>query len=220
MNEDGVIRGLSMLQQRAQRRRKPTASQIARFAARARAFQNERDAADSSVPRLLQETRRHEWRTLVSHPALRTVGALATLGRIFAARLTGDPNEARAIAELAVAISEGLAEEAIAPLVLAEVRAHAWTDYGMALHALGRSKAAEEAYLAAGRKLEGFGVLLHDLAIVKYNMAACLQKMQRFDESLQLLADCRDIFRRHGDSRNELRAALAEGVLLQRMGRS
>jgi tetratricopeptide (TPR) repeat protein len=213
MNEDDVLRGLRVLQQRAQRRRKPTAGQIARFAARARAFQDERDAADSSVPRLLQETRRNEWRTLVSHPALRTMGALATLGRIFAARLTGDPQEARAIAELAVAISEGWSETALTPSVLAEARARAWTHYGMALHALGRSKDAEEAFLAAARKLEGFGVLLHDLAIVKYHMAACLQKMQRFDESLQLLADCRDIFRERGDRRNGLRAALAEDAL-------
>lgn len=185
----------------------------------AREVQSERDAADSSVPRLLQETRRTEWRTLVRHPALRTMGALATLGRICAVQLTGDPQEARAVAELAVAISEGLAEEAIAPAVLAHARAHAWKDYGMALHALGRSKEAEEAFLAAERKLERFSVLLHDLAIVKYHMAACLQELQRYDESLQLLAECRDIFRQYGDSRNGLRAGRAERVLLQRMGR-
>ena len=199
MHEDDVIRVLSVLQQRGQRRRRPTARQIAQFAAMARDVQNERDAADSSVPRLLQETRPAEWRTLVSDPALRTMGALETLGRIFAVRLTEAPQEARAIAELAVAISEGLAEDATPPAVLAHARAHAWKDYGIALHALGRSQDAEEAFLAAERKLERFSVLLHDLAIVKYHKAACLQELQRFDESLQLLADCREIFRKFGN---------------------
>ncbi len=220
MNEDNVIRVIRTLRQRALRRRKPTASQITYYAAMARAFQDERDAADSSVPRLLQETRPAEWRTLGSHPALRTMGALATLGQLFAVRLTEAPQEARAIAELAVAISEGLVEETVAPSVLAQARAHAWKDYGMALYASGMSKDAEEAFLAAERKLERFGALLHDLAIVKYHMAVCLQEMERFDESLRLLADCRDIFREHGDTRNEFQAALAEGLLLQRLGRS
>lgn len=189
------------------------------FAATARRLEQERAAAAGTVERLLRETPRADWPALAEHAQLQTCGALERLGNLFADTLTKDPVHANAIAELAVAVAEGLAPDSYPAVILAQLRAHAWKDLGKALRFVGRNHDSISAFDTAEQKLDGHGALAHDRAIVRFNLAMSLQELERFNESLKLLVECKHVFRDHGDTRNVVLCGLAEGVLLQRLCR-
>lgn len=199
-------------------RRRPDPARVEEFAAMARRLQQERQSSDI-VTTLLRDTPRAQWPFLANRTDLRTAGVLERLGREVEARLDREPREALAIAELATAIADALPENAYPPIVIAQVRAHAWKDRGQALCYLARHDEALEALDRADALLESFGTLGHDLAIIRFVRATTLQHVGRFEESLQFLAECRRVFQGHGDARRHLLCGLAEGALLHRMKR-
>ena len=203
----------------ARARRRPDRRRVAEFAATARKLQDERAAAEGAVTRALRETPRAQWPHLSSRGELRTAGAVERLGREVEARLDREPREALAIAEVATAVADALRADAYPAVMLAQVRAHAWKDRGQALCYLARYEEALAALDRADGVLEVFGTLAHDLAIVRFVRATTLAETSRFDESMQLLRECRSVFRAHGDARRDLLCGIAEGSVLHRMKR-
>jgi tetratricopeptide (TPR) repeat protein len=200
----------------ARARRRPDRRRVAEFAATARKLQEERAAAEDVVSRLLRERPRSEWIRLAE---LRNVGAVERLGREVEQRLDREPREALAIAEVATEIADALRAEAYPPVMLAQTRAHAWKDRGQALCYLARHEEALAALDKADAMLEAFGTLAHDLAIVRFVKSSTLQEVNRFEESMRLLAECSKVFNAHGDARRSLLCGIAEGALLHRLKR-
>jgi tetratricopeptide (TPR) repeat protein len=190
------------------------------FRETARRLVQQRAAAPGIVDPLLQNTPRASWPVLAELPDLQTLGALERLANLFAEWLTKDAVHAKAIADLGVAVTEAMPGNAYPPPVMAQLRAYAWKDLGKALRFLGKNDEAIEAFTIAERHLEaGRGTLVHDLAIVRFNLAMSLQEVDRYDESRTILAESKQVFRNHGDLRNTILCGLAEGVLLQRLRR-
>jgi tetratricopeptide (TPR) repeat protein len=200
----------------ARARRRPDPARLREFAGMARKLQQERETAAEVVATLLRETPPAEWPSL---PELRTVGAVEELAREVEARLDREPREALAIAELATTVVDALNAEEYPAVVLTQTRALAWKDVAQALRYLARN---DEALVAADRAalmLTSHGTLAHDLAIVQFVRAMVLQEIDRYDESLQLLNECRRVFLGHGDARRVLLCGIAEGMLLHRLKR-
>ncbi|HET8799462.1 MAG TPA: hypothetical protein VFO89_17380, partial [Thermoanaerobaculia bacterium] len=68
------------------------------------------------------------------------------------------------------------------------------------------------------RRLAPFAVLAHDLAAVHFVRAVVLQHLRRFAEAQALLAECRAVFREHGEWRLYGKCTLAAGNLFVRRG--
>lgn len=187
------------------------------FADTARRLQRERVEAADVVETLLKETPPEDWPALAERSDLQTCGALEKMGNYIAATLGRDPRHARAVAELAVSIAEAVPEHVYPPPIHAQLRAHAWKDFGKALLYVGNHEKALDAFDRADELLEGHGALVHDRAIVWYARAAALQEVNRHAESFALLAECKKVFRDHGDFKRHLLCGIAEGVLLHRL---
>ena len=198
-------------------KRQADPAKVAEFAATARKLQQEREAA-GVVAAMLRETPYAQWPQLAEREELRNSGALDQLSREVVSRVDRVPLESLAIAELATTIADALPADAYPPVVLAQIRAQAWKDRGLALCYLARVNDALNALDHAERILDPFGTLAHDRAIVRLARATTLQHARRFDESIAILAECTEIFRDHGDTRRELLCGIAKGTLLHRMG--
>lgn len=198
-------------------RRGPDPARIAEFAETARRLQVEREEAANVVDRLLRETPRERWEELAERAELRTCGALERIGNSVARTLERDPRHALAMAELAVAVVNAIPPAMYPRIVLTQLRAHAWKDVGQSLAYLGQYRPALEALDRAENYIGDFGALAHDSAIVRFVRATTLQEIERHDESLSLLAECKSVFREHGDTRRLLLCGIAEGVLLHRL---
>jgi tetratricopeptide (TPR) repeat protein len=177
----------------------------------------ERQAAAVAVDRLLRDTPKTDWPSLAGHPDLSTWGALDRVAKIFNEALARDPLHALSIAELAVSAAEGVPTHMHPPIINAQLVAHAWKDLGKAYRALNRHQEALDAFTHAESALAEHGILAHDRAIVRFNLAVTLQEIDRHAESLTILNECKQTFREHGDSRLLVFAGIAEGVLLQRL---
>lgn len=198
-------------------RRRPDPARIAEFAETARRLQLERDASGNVLERLLRETPVEKWGELAELPELRTCGALERLGNLVVQTSKRDPRQALPMAELALTIARGMPDTAYPRVVVAQVRAHAWKDLAQSLGYLGRNQQALEALDQAEAEIGSFLTLAHDLAIIRFIRAKTLQEVERHDESLALLSECKAVFREHGDSRRLLLCGIAEGVLLHRL---
>lgn len=198
-------------------RRGPDPARIAEFAETARRLQLEREEAANVVDRLLRETPRERWGELAGRAELRTCGALERLGNAVARMLERDPRQALAMAELAVAVVDAIPPAMYPRIVHAQLHAHAWKDVGQSLAYLGQYRQALQALDRAENYIGDFGALAHDSAIVRFVRATTLQEIERHDESLVLLAECKSVFREHGDTRRLLLCGIAEGVLLHRL---
>jgi tetratricopeptide (TPR) repeat protein len=189
------------------------------FAATARKLLRERESSAELVERALRETPQSEWPRLAEDESMRNSGVLERLGKEVASRLEREPLEALAIANLATTIAETLAAESYPHVILAQMRAEAWKNRGVALSYVARYDEALESLDRAESQLLPFGTLAHDLAIVRFVRATTLQDVQRFEESLAILSDCTAVFHDHGDARRHLLCGIAEGTLLHRMRR-
>jgi len=187
------------------------------FADTARRLERERVAAAEIVEKLLKATPAEDWPALAERGDLQTCGALERLGNYVAQVLGRDPQHARAVAELAVSIAEAIPERAYPAPILAQLRAHAWKDLGKALLYVGKCSDALHATDQAEARIAGFGSLAHDRAIVALVRAETLQQVDRFREAFETLAECKRVFRDHGDEHRLLLAGIAEGVLLHRL---
>lgn len=198
------------------RHRSPDPGRAAEFAATVRRLQREREASVAVVDLLLR-TPREQWADSAGKPEMMTSGALERLGNFVAQALGREPRQALAVAELAVSIAEVMDPGAYPRPVVAQLRAHAWKDLAKALLYLGRFAEALAAIERAEAATAGVGALAHDRAIVLVVRAATLQEMDRHTESFALLAECKAVFRDHGDRRRLLLCGIAEGVLLHRL---
>lgn len=198
--------------------RRPDPARVAEFAETARRLQRERIASEDIVTRALRDTPRAAWPRLHERGELQTSGALERLGQEVEKRLDTNPREALAIAELAATIADGLAPNAYPPIIVAQLRAHAWKDRGQALSYLGRYDEALRALDRAEEQFEVFGTLAHDRAIVRFCRAILLQHVRKFDEAHATLAECREVFHDHGDTQLYVKCTLAAGNLLVRKG--
>ncbi len=197
--------------------RRPFPQRAADFGSAARQMAAEREAAAGTVDRLLRDTPKGDWPGLAGHPDLSTWGALDRVAKIFNQALTSDPLHALSIAELAVSVAEGIPPHLHPPVINAQLIAHAWKDLGKAYRALNRHQEAVDAFTRAESALAAHGILAHDRAIIRFNLAVTLQEIDRHGESLTILNECKQTFREHGDSRLLVFAGIAEGVLLQRL---
>jgi len=199
-------------------KRLPDPARVAEFAATARKLQQERESAAGTVARLLSETPYSEWPKLGGREELRNSGALEKLGQEGITRLHRNPLEALAIADLATNIAHSLPVDSYPPIVMAQLRAHAWKDRGQALCHLARYAEALEMLDNAEQALAGFGTLAHDRAIVWLVRASTLQETRNYDAALACVRECRDVFSDHGDARRHLICGVIEANLLHRMG--
>jgi tetratricopeptide (TPR) repeat protein len=200
-------------------KREPDPARVAEFTATARKLQQEREGAAGVAARLLGAMPYAEWPGLAEREELRNSGALDELSREVASRVDRVPLESLAIAELATKIADSLAADAYPVVVLAQIRAQAWKDRGLAFCYLARHSDALAAFDRAEQFLQPFGTLAHDRAIVRLARATTLQEANRYDESIALLAECKEIFEDHGDTRRQILCGIAEGTLLHRMSR-
>jgi tetratricopeptide (TPR) repeat protein len=198
------------------RRRRPDPARMSEFAETARRLQREREQEGERIARLLEETPREEWSALAELPSLHNSGVLDRLSAEVSVRLETEPRDALAMASLATAVAETLAPDAYPPVVRAQLRAHAWKDRAQALSYVGRHDDALESIERAETLAAPFGSLAHDRAIVRLVKAMTLQHLQRFEESLRLLDECRAVFLDHGDAKRQLHCGMAEGILLYR----
>jgi tetratricopeptide (TPR) repeat protein len=201
------------------RRSRIDPERLREFAETGRQLQRERAAAAALVERLLKETPQEEWPALAEREDLQTCGALEKLGNEVAATLDSDPGRALHVAELAASLAEGIAPNVYPEVVIAQLRAHAWKDVGQALAYLGRYSEALHVFDRAEASVVEFGSLGHDLAIVHFARASMLQEIDRHEESMALLAECKEVFREHSDAHRLILCGIAEGVLLHRLRR-
>lgn len=187
------------------------------FSVIARQIQQERERAATTVDPLLSSTSREQLSRLSEHAELRTFGALERLGNLVVDRLHDDPPYGLLLAELAVAIAEQIEEPSYPAVLIRQIRGYAWKDLGNALRVMARYGESLEVLRRAERYLEDHVALTHDLAQVRFGLATTLQEMQRYEESLALYAECREVFRRHSDVRRVVLSSFAEGVLFQRL---
>jgi tetratricopeptide (TPR) repeat protein len=197
-------------------RRRPDPAKLAEFTATAKRLQAEREMA-GIVDRLLAETPRTAWHTLVEREDMLNNGVLERLAQL-AESFEEDPQYALAIAELATDIADAIPDHAYPRVMLAQMRANAWKDRGQALCYLSRPEESLAALDEAVKRLSPFAVLAHDLAVVQFVRAIVLQHLRRFAESQAILAECREIFRQHGDWRRYGKCTLVQGNLLVRRG--
>ena len=197
--------------------RTPDPARVAEFSATARKLLRERSSGDV-MTRLLRDTPREEWPRLAENDALRNSGALDRLSRDIAAALEKDPTDALAMSSLATSIAETLPTNDYPPIVLAQLRAHAWKDRGQALSYVSRDIEALEAIERAESLLEPFAAVAHDRAIVRLVKAIVLQHLKEWDASLALLVECRRVFADHKDFKRVVHCGMAEGGLQYRKG--
>ncbi|HEY0142638.1 MAG TPA: tetratricopeptide repeat protein [Thermoanaerobaculia bacterium] len=103
------------------------------------------------------------------------------------------------------------------PIIAAQFRAHAWKNLGKSYRALGRMNDSLTALDHAEQEIIDFTSATYDLAVVRFNVAVSLQEAGRFEESLRLVAECKDVFIQYADADNVTNCGIAEGVLLQRL---
>lgn len=196
-----------------------TMTRAEHFASVAAKIERERIPAREAVHRLLKSTPEARWSQLAEHPELQTCGALEHLGNVFTDEYSRNPKRALAIAELAVSLAEGIRSSAYPPVILAQLKGIAWKDLGKVLSALNRNVESADALLRAESIVAERVALRLDLAVIRYNLAITYQELERFTESLQLLIECKEVFRQHGNTRFHVFCGFAEGVLLQRLRR-
>jgi len=198
--------------------RRPDPARVAEFAETARRLQQERAASEDLVTSALRDTPRSEWPRLVERSELHTSGALERLGQEVEKRRSTDPREALAIAELASNIADQLVDGSYPPIIVVQLRAHAWKDRCQALSYLGRYDEALSALDRAEAQFAAFGTLAHDRAIVRFCRAMLLQHLRRFDEAKEILDECCKVFRSYGDAQTYVKCTLATGNLMVRRG--
>lgn len=192
---------------------------LAQFNATVERLAEERAAAERTVERLLRVTRSDAWKTLADHADLRSAGALERLARLVTLHVNRDARYALALSELAVAVAEELPDNHYQTVVMAQLRAHALKDLGKVQRTLARHQQAIDTFQRSEAILDAQPALTHDLAIVRLHLAFTYQEVDRFNESFDIMRECRRVFTDHGDKRMILITGITEGALLQRLAR-
>jgi tetratricopeptide (TPR) repeat protein len=191
---------------------------VAELAATARRLQKEREEAEDIVARALRETPREQWLELAARSDFQSSGALERLTVEVNRNLGVAPADALRVAELSSTIALSLPDDSYPAVILAQLRAQAWKDVGLALCHLSRYTEALAALDRATTFLESAGILGHDEAIVGFVRATTLQHLRRFDEAEELLDVCMKVFRDHADTVLLDKCSISRGILLVRRG--
>jgi tetratricopeptide (TPR) repeat protein len=184
------------------------------FASVAAKLERERDESSDVVARYLRDTPPEEWSRLAEMPDLRNNAALEQMSEEVRRRLHRKPREALAIANLSASIAESLAPSQYPSVVLAQLRGTAWKDRASTLRYLARHDEALEAAERGEEALAPFASLEHDRAIIRLVKGMIFALQERFDEANTTLAECRQVFREHGDTKRSLQAGVAQGSSL------
>jgi tetratricopeptide (TPR) repeat protein len=144
------------------------------------------------------------------------MGVLDRLATIVGLQLTREPLYALTLAQLAVALSDQLPVDAYPIVSRAQARAVARKELGKALSFLGRHEESAQIFEEAQAETEEHGVLAHDRAIIRLNLAITYLDMARYADARPLLVECKEVFRNHGDTKLYVLSAFYEGILLQR----
>lgn len=191
-----------------------------RTLAEGRAFEaklaRERSEAVSIVGRYLSETPRTDIPALAAQPQLQTLGVLDRLITIIGLQLTREPLYALTLAQLAVALSDQLPVDLYSIVSHAQARAVARKELGKTLSFLGRHEESVRVFEDAQAQTEEHGVLTHDRAIIRLNLAITYLDMARYADARPLLVECKEVFRNHGDTKLYVLSGFYEGILLQR----
>lgn len=190
---------------------------LAQFTAIADRLLAERASAPRIVDRLLRDTPRESWTSLVEHPDLRNAGALERLAALVTQHLNRDLRYALSLAELEAQIAEHLPESSYPAVAMAQIHAHALKDLGKVQRTLGRHEEAIRTFLRAEDLLLQHLALQHDLALIRLHLAFTYQEVDRFTEAFTLIRESKRVFLEHGDTRMVLIAGVTEGALLQRL---
>jgi len=196
-------------------------SRAEEFAATARRLDAERAAGSAVVDEALRTTPQERWGTLAEHPAFLTSGVLGRIAEIVDRELNRQPKYAEAIAVLGASIADAIAPDAYPSVIVAQMRASAWKDYGKVLSYLARHDEALTIFDRAESYVDEltYGVLAYDRAVIDLNRAITVSEMGRHDTALALLAQCKPVFRHHGDRNLHILCGYYEGVALQRLER-
>jgi tetratricopeptide (TPR) repeat protein len=193
-----------------------TSRRAADFAALARQLADERTTAGERLTELLRSTPRENWPRLAEDPALHNNATLERLSKEVHTAIDRQPQEALDLSALGVAIAEALRDGQYPPVVLAQIRAHAWKDRAQALAFNGHYDSALESINRADAILTNFGTAAHDRAIVRLVKATVFQYLRRFDDALPLLEEAREIFDAHADQKWLMQCGINEGIILYR----
>lgn len=200
-------------------RRGPDPARVRQFAATARKLQYEREAATDAVARLFRDPLPETWTGTMNDAALRTTGAVDRIIAEAAEQLERDPARAVRLSELATELARALPDDDHPPVVVAQVRAHAWKTRAQAMLYQGAVEDSLRAIETAELLVEPFGTLAHDAATVQLVRALVLQQLGRFDESLVLITHARRVFFDYRDLKRCVDAGMSEGILLYRLRR-
>jgi len=169
--------------------------------------------------RLLRATPYAEWPQLAQREELRNVGGLEQLRREILARAYRFPLESLAIAELAVRIADALPPAMYPEVALAQLRGQAWRDQGVALRLLARYEPALSSLDRAEEIVAPYQALAHDRAVIQLARLPALQEVNRLDEAMSVLGECKRTLAQSSDRRRQLLCGIAEGTLLHHMAR-
>jgi tetratricopeptide (TPR) repeat protein len=200
----------------ADRHREP--ERMREFLETARRLEREREGVQDVVARLLRTTPPAEWSSLAASPELRSSAAVEQLIDEIRNRVERTPADALTLADVATSIAEALPAKLYPAVVLAQLRAAAWKERGLALRYLTRYEEALAAIESAEQRLIGFSAVGFDRAVIHLAKAIVLHKLERTDEASELLRDCRRVFEDHGDAKMLLSAAMTEAAFLYNSG--
>ena len=151
-------------------------------------------------------------------PAWRTLGMVDRLCDAARTELMRSPRRSRSLAQLAVAIAEGL-PDSYPRVMRLQFAAHAWKTLSNAYRIASRYGSSLAALDEADRRIADVLVLGYDCAVLALARGFTLNEMGRLSEALPMLEGAREIFAEHQDARQIAQCDLVIGMTLHNRGR-
>jgi tetratricopeptide (TPR) repeat protein len=182
----------------------------------ARKLEAEREEAAEIVPMIQADPERYL--DVPLPPGWRTMGMVDRLCEAARTELVRSPRNSRHLAQLAIAIADGL-PETYPRVMRAQFAAHAWKALAYAHRVSSRYTASLAALDQADQRISGEIVLAYDRAILALARGFTLSEMRRLSDALPVLNGAREIFVEHRDTRQIAQCDLVIGMTLHRLGR-
>ncbi|HJQ38044.1 MAG TPA: tetratricopeptide repeat protein [Thermoanaerobaculia bacterium] len=182
----------------------------------ARKLEQERALADAIVQTIEIDLERHL--DIPMPPAWLTLGMVDRLCDAARTELMRSPRKSRSLAQLAVAIAEGLSDS-YPRIMRAQFAAHAWKTLSNAYRIASRYEASVAALDEADRRIADEPVLAYDRAVLALARGVVLSEMGRWDDALHLLDAAQETFAEYQDARQVAQCDLAVGMTLHSLGR-
>lgn len=182
----------------------------------ARKLDEERSQADAIVRTIQNDPERHL--DLPLPAAWLTLGMADRLCDAARTELVRSPRRSQVLAQLAVAIAEGL-PDSYPRIMRAQFAAHAWKSLSNAYRIASRYESALVALDEADRRIADVPVLGYDRAVLALARGIVLSEMGRLDDVLHLLDAAHETFAEHQDARHVAQCDLVVGMTLHLLGR-